>query len=680
MSKFAQRLLCLSAIAGLGAAVCTAALPVGNFSNGPVTIANPLPILTPGDSGVSFTVTLPPAGSANITPGVFDTPSILSVRGRIVKVQVPTGYKRVSLERKTIRRAQPWAAVATQNCDGAIGEVTFRLRAPLPKRVLRVTGSKDAIPSTTDGTPTNAGRLSTFYADPSGNNGGQGGAIDSGGLTLADGAAVSTNSFSNAGLSLSSGSSVSAAPVRDVVESDIWKLQGDRLYIYNAYRGLQVVDVSDPANPGLLGNLYLPQAGDALYVLDDTHVALITHTPLSFMWNQKPGQGQQSGVMICDVSTGSPRALATLIVPGIVAETRLVGSALYVASQVYPDNGVYGSPEIQVTGFDLSQPAHPVQRNTVAVTLKAQNSYSYLGAVQASDHYFLVASNVWSYDPATFYYDYYTHLGVVDITAPDGRVKLRGDISVDGMVQDKFKLHEKNGVVSVISDHWGWWSGASARHVHLENFSLANPDQPKSVGELDLGTNESLQGARFDGDRIYIVTWWQIDPLWIIDNANPKKPAIVGHVQVPGFSTYLEPLGDRLVTLGFMDERLTISLFDVADATNPRVVQQLPVSENWAYSEASWNDKAFTVLPDEGLIMLPLTESWYWNWDDVQNTRPENGIQLVDFTRDSLTKRGRIAQPFAPRRSLIHRDAVLALGDTSLLTANIKNRDHPMCR
>ena len=628
--------------------------------------------LPPSNSGdLVFTQPTATSTPSNLTLPFYDAPTITSIRGRIVKVRVPSGFDHVSIERKTIRRSQPWAPLANQGCDNlAGGEVTFRLRTPFPKRLLRVVGHKVGAPDTVGATI----KLTKFLADPNAASAPQ--AQLGGGGTVNLGAGLVSDSAVGNSISLGSGTSTAVA-TRDVVESDVWKLNGDRLYVFNPYRGLQVIDVTDPAKPALAGSLYMPQAGQELYLLDDNHVVLLTQNPLNFTWNAAPITTQQSGVVVCDVSTGKPQISASLLVDGDLLESRLVGTALYVAARVYSEGNWYGRPEIQVTGFDLSDPAQPVKRNTVIISEQDTNSYSYFGALQASDHFFLVGENVWTYDPATSTSDYRTQLNVIDISSPDGTVALTSQVRVDGTVADKFKMREHGGTLSVVSDHWGWWSGTGARHSHLENFSLADPAHPQSLGELDLGSNESLFATRFDGDRVYVVTFRQVDPLWIVDNSDPKTPKISGHVQVPGYSTYIEPLGDRLVTIGYANSKISVSLFDVADATAPKLIQQLPVSKNWAWSEATWNEKAFTVLPEEGLIMVPLTESWYWNWDDQTTTAPENGIQLVDFDRDSLTLRGRIPQAFAPRRSAVHRDAVLALGDSSLLTADIADRDQP---
>ena len=48
---------------------------------------------------------------------------------------------------------------------------------------------------------------------------------------------------------------------------------------------------------------------------------------------------------------------------------------------------------------------------------------------------------------------------------------------------------------------------------------------------------------RFMEERAYVVTFRQTDPLYVIDLKNPADPVIAGELEIPGFSTYLRPLG-----------------------------------------------------------------------------------------------------------------------------------------
>jgi hypothetical protein len=61
----------------------------------------------------------------------------------------------------------------------------------------------------------------------------------------------------------------------------------------------------------------------------------------------------------------------------------------------------------------------------------------------------------------------------------------------------------------------------------------------------DFGANEQVYATRFLGDRAYVVTFRQIDPLFVIDRADPSAPKIAGELQLQGFSNFLYALPDH---------------------------------------------------------------------------------------------------------------------------------------
>lgn len=69
------------------------------------------------------------------------------------------------------------------------------------------------------------------------------------------------------------------------------------------------------------------------------------------------------------------------------------------------------------------------------------------------------------------------------------------------------------------------------------------------VGSLTtIAPGENFQSSRFIGNRLYLVTFEQIDPLFVIDLADSKNPKILGELKIPGYSTYLHPYdADRLI-------------------------------------------------------------------------------------------------------------------------------------
>lgn len=139
-----------------------------------------------------------------------------------------------------------------------------------------------------------------------------------------------------------------------------------------------------------------------------------------------------------------------------------------------------------------------------------------------------------------------------------------------------------------------------------------------SVGNIAPG--ESIMSARFLGDTAYMVTFELVDPLFVIDLAEPTAPRIAGELKVPGFSRFLQPLsGGFLLGVGRdadpetgRTRGLKVSLFDVRDASAPREAATFLVdqpAEGWSWSSAEWNHHALGFFPELGVVALPVESS-----------------------------------------------------------------------
>ena len=98
--------------------------------------------------------------------------------------------------------------------------------------------------------------------------------------------------------------------------------------------------------------------------------------------------------------------------------------------------------------------------------------------------------------------------------------------------------------------------------------------------------------------------------------SNPNNPTVVGELEVPGFSSYLHPLGDEhLLGIGVGGDEnganwaTQISLFDVSDFANPKRdhTLDLALEGSWAWSEAQWDHKAFQYWGPEKLLAIPVS-------------------------------------------------------------------------
>jgi hypothetical protein len=216
-------------------------------------------------------------------------------------------------------------------------------------------------------------------------------------------------------------------------------------------------------------------------------------------------------------------------------------------------------------------------------------------------------------------------------------------------------------------------NGAFANSPHVRTFSFADPSAPRLLADLRIIENEQLFATRFDGDRLYVVTFFIIDPLWIIDLSNPEAPAKLGELEIPGWSTYLQPLAnDRLLAIGIDNtegRRTSVQLFDVSDAANPSLMSKVLIGDQWSYSEANWDEKAFGVLPEENLVLVPFHASGADGY--------LQGVQLIDLFEERLVKRGIVEHNMGARRATIHRERLLSISSRELLTVDVSDRDEP---
>ncbi|MEA3207319.1 MAG: hypothetical protein QOE70_376 [Chthoniobacter sp.] len=569
-------------------------------------------------------------------------PAITAIRGNLVLVKVPPGFKSVVLRQRTAPNV--WRALGVRKTDPAGGSVGFHLKSEVALRALRVTGER-----ATASTSSVAAGISLFPADPA--------LQTSNGFFSAGGVTPGVVAFASAA---GSGSlSDPSTPSRAVAESDIWRVAGDRLYFFNELRGLQVFDVANPAIPALLGQLREPNHGEQMYLLDVSHVVLLTRPAYFFSLaaaSLLSAKGGDSGaVIVVDVTQGKPEQIARVTYPGFLVESRLVGTALYVVSEV-SDASQSG---LQVTSFDLRDPAHPKLRDTLLLG-------SYGGVVSATERFLFVVRDAANWRHST--------IDVIDISAPDGTLARRGRITTAGRVNDKFKLHLEGDILTTVSDAPRDWaaeqSPTNTAHTVIETFTLANPAAPARLGSLMLGAGESVRATRFADGRLYVVTFFSIDPLWVVDLSQPAQPKLLGELQVPGFSNYIDPLGDRLVAVGQVGAQTAISLFDVSDPAQPKLLSQIPLGDGYSYSEANWDEKALSVIPEENLILVP-----YSGYD--RNTGWASRVQLIDLTRDALQPRGVIDQGFASRRTAVVHERILAISASDLVTVDFADRDHP---
>lgn len=112
---------------------------------------------------------------------------------------------------------------------------------------------------------------------------------------------------------------------------------------------------------------------------------------------------------------------------------------------------------------------------------------------------------------------------------------------------------------------------------------------------------ETLHGIRFAGDVAYAVTFLQTDPFYVVDLARPAAPAVLGELEIPGFSAYLHPVApDRVVGFGPDGQgKVAARLFDVGDPAHPAVLDTVAFADD---SPVVYDHHALRVVGDELLV------------------------------------------------------------------------------
>jgi len=123
-------------------------------------------------------------------------------------------------------------------------------------------------------------------------------------------------------------------------------------------------------------------------------------------------------------------------------------------------------------------------------------------------------------------------------------VKYEYSVLTPGMPLSQYAMNEKNGVLYTANQKDWMTNGVDIFAIDATGKLLSKLE--------NVGANERFQAARYIGDRLYLVTFEQVDPLFVIDTKDAKNMTILGELKMPGYSTYLHPYDAKhLIGVGF---------------------------------------------------------------------------------------------------------------------------------
>ena len=278
-----------------------------------------------------------------------------------------------------------------------------------------------------------------------------------------------------------------------------------------------------------------------------------------------------------------------------------VDTAITQESKYIPFNKIQYFDDTNITnylivaGFDISKK-------------EAADVETFLGAgdtIYSSNKNMYITKIITTYDINT-----YTLLGyntkIIKFKLDNGNITYQKDTTIKGKILNQFSMDEdadENFRIATTQEIQG----------NTENMLYILDKDLKDIGSLTgLANGEKIYSVRYMENKAYIVTFKQVDPLFVIDLSDPKNPQKLGELKIPGYSTYLHPYDENhIIGLGYdtkqngesiQNNGLKLSMFDITDVNNPKELFTEKIGNTYTNSDAIYNHKAILYLKEKNII------------------------------------------------------------------------------
>lgn len=453
--------------------------------------------------------------------------------------------------------------------------------------------------------------------------------------------------------------------VQGVDEADIVKTDGE--YIYRVDSSRLIVAKAQPAdNLSVVTKVNFGASGFSpieMYV-DGQFLTLIGQANRQISMGQ-PGSGPEIRgrsliapeapaeyqntvkVMVFDLADKrSLKKVREAEIEGNYVSSRKVGSALYIVANKYLD--IYSIlnestdtgralPFYRDSGFSkkirhldyrqiqyLPEGAEPSYLMVAGLNLAQPNQEltvkAYLGAGQniyASTENLYIAAVKPTADPAG------QTTAVYRFALDGGRAEHKASGAVPGNILNQFSMDEHSGHFRIATTQQNFSPTDNVNQTN--NLFVLNQDLSITGKIENIAPGERIYSVRFIGERAYMVTFKNVDPLFVIDLKDPAAPKILGELKIPGYSDYLHPYDENHI-IGFGKDTietdampgspnssvayyqgLKIAVFDVSDVARPVEKFKTVIGARGTDSELLQNHKALLFSKEKKIMAFPVT-------------------------------------------------------------------------
>jgi len=479
--------------------------------------------------------------------------------------------------------------------------------------------------------------------------------------------------------------------VKGVDEADIIKTDGEYIYMINSgkfvvLKGYPVGEAEVLSEVEFFDEQFSPYEifveGDRVLVFGSTYI----YDPRVYDSNEMdsriyPYYGSLTSVRIYDVSDKEDVELVRNVeFEGDYATSRKIDEYVYFVINSYPV--LYDSnPEVYTDVVPLYKDSELENLSEVEPTaLVTSNEIGYVRPIQSRNFVSVVSISMIDEDEeiekevivgsGQNVYASLDNLYIVEgswmsgdsvvlkYSLDKGDIDFKGTGKVSGHILNQFSMDEYEGNFRIATTkrpnfNWGVRPIEDTRNENekvVNNMYVLDEDLEVIGSVEDIAPGESIYSVRFMGERAYMVTFLQVDPLFVIDLSNPTNPKILGKLKIPGYSNYLHPYDeDHVIGIGnevdakidadkIHDENavyytavqgVKLSIFDVSDVENPIEKHKVVIGDRGTTSTAQYDHKSFLFDKNKGLLVIPIIvyeQKDYEEEGNVEELLPEQVI------------------------------------------------------
>ena len=457
----------------------------------------------------------------------------------------------------------------------------------------------------------------------------------------------------------------------EIIYPDVYKIDGDVLWLTIQGKGLVTVDISDPEKIKTLKTFVFPEIVKEIHFYKGYAFVVAIHPDEGYDSGETYAYRSYSKIMAIDTRDPEYMMISDEIeIEGEIAGSTQVGDVIYVASleKAYSwkncggEEGRDGTDRVSVMSIDIKDPETmlEVSRETV--------EDSYYTTVYVSQKAAYVAE-------ANFYYWNESHgeypIIRFDLSDPEGKTIKKTAFTTKGYMNAAWMMNEKEGILYTITS-----SKNSGGKCIAESFDVSDPENIKRLDHRDFfwsNGGSQLEEAIFDGDRVYAVPYFTNHLPLVVDISDPGHLRSLGELSVPEETYQLLAIKENklLLACSRYNEAAKICLYDAEDPENVKKINVITVERDsrYAYVTKKFHKNAFKIYDELGLIILP-------DIDYFSSMRSYYKLHLIDLDLEKgLKSRGFIGSRKEIMYGVAVSDSIFSVGENELRLYDASDRD-----